>query len=503
MSPTRDPRPAAAGRGLARSRTRASRPALVVKAMGREEQEAERFDDVARSLRDANIEVGRTRGTFDPVIEAIPTLGTLAVLAVGTQRVASGAPHAGRGRPGRLPDLHARLPGARARLGARRAAAHRGRLGPGRRRARGHAASWPTATSGIPQAGRLGCAAQRRRLLLRRGRRAGPPSRSSRPSTGSPSRCRPARRSALVGPTGSGKSTLTNLTLRLVDPHRGHGRPSTASTCGRSRAAASPSVGGARAAADLPVRRHRARQHHPRRRLHRRRGLGRRSSIAQATGFVKALALGLDTRVGERGATLSGGQRQRIALARAVIRRPQLLVLDDATSAVDPAVEQAILAGLRRVQLPAPPSWSSPTGCRRSRSPTRSSTSSGGRVVDHGTHAELAAAVRGLRAPRHGLRPRGRRTRAAVAARRAKVARVSTSHRRHLAPGHRGDPAPRARPVARAAPRASGSPWRWPRSRPSAASSCRSWSSRRPTTGCSARAARTPAWSPRYVAVRR
>ena len=51
--------------------------------------------------------------------------------------------------------------------------------------------------------------------------------------------------------------------------------------------------------------------------------------------------------VGERGTTLSGGQRQRLALARAVVRRPRLLVLDDATSAVDPQVEQRILAGLR------------------------------------------------------------------------------------------------------------------------------------------------------------
>ena len=69
--------------------------------------------------------------------------------------------------------------------------------------------------------------------------------------------------------------------------------------------------------------------------------------IAQADGFVAALPSGLDTRVGERGASLSGGQRQRVALARAIIRNPQLLVLDDATSAVDPSVEQAILAGLR------------------------------------------------------------------------------------------------------------------------------------------------------------
>ena len=69
--------------------------------------------------------------------------------------------------------------------------------------------------------------------------------------------------------------------------------------------------------------------------------------VAQADGFVAALPGALDTVVGERGTTLSGGQRQRLALARAVVRRPRLLVLDDATSSVDPQVEQRILAGLR------------------------------------------------------------------------------------------------------------------------------------------------------------
>jgi ATP-binding cassette subfamily B protein len=75
--------------------------------------------------------------------------------------------------------------------------------------------------------------------------------------------------------------------------------------------------------------------------------------LAQAEGFVDALPAGLDTRIGERGTTLSGGQRQRLALARALVRRPRLLVLDDATSSVDPAVEAAILRGLRSADLGA------------------------------------------------------------------------------------------------------------------------------------------------------
>jgi ATP-binding cassette, subfamily B, bacterial len=69
---------------------------------------------------------------------------------------------------------------------------------------------------------------------------------------------------------------------------------------------------------------------------------------AQADGFVAGLPHGLDSQLGERGTTLSGGQRQRLSLARALVRRPRLLVLDDATSAVDPEVEARILAAMRR-----------------------------------------------------------------------------------------------------------------------------------------------------------
>jgi ATP-binding cassette subfamily B protein len=71
------------------------------------------------------------------------------------------------------------------------------------------------------------------------------------------------------------------------------------------------------------------------------------AQAAQALGFIEELDNGFDEVVGERGYTLSGGQRQRISLARALLHDPQVLVLDDATSAIDVRVEEKIHAGLR------------------------------------------------------------------------------------------------------------------------------------------------------------
>ena len=73
------------------------------------------------------------------------------------------------------------------------------------------------------------------------------------------------------------------------------------------------------------------------------------AQAAEAAEFIAELPDGYDTIVGERGLTLSGGQRQRIALARALLTDPRIVLLDDATSAVDPRVEADILATLRQL----------------------------------------------------------------------------------------------------------------------------------------------------------
>jgi ATP-binding cassette subfamily B protein len=150
---------------------------------------------------------------------------------------------------------------------------------------------------------------------------------------------------ALVGSTGSGKSTLVNLLAHLDSPSDGAIRLSGVDTrdldADELRAAVSIAFQESYLFAESIADNVR---------------LGRdidRNAIeaalerSMASGFVAELPDGIDTIVGERGVTLSGGQRQRVALARALAGGPRLVVLDDATSAVDPVVESAILAGLR------------------------------------------------------------------------------------------------------------------------------------------------------------
>jgi ABC-type multidrug transport system fused ATPase/permease subunit len=151
-----------------------------------------------------------------------------------------------------------------------------------------------------------------------------------------------------VGPTGSGKSTVAHLLVRLFDPDRGDIRLDGRGLLDLHRDDLADSAAlvfqepflfddtvWANIALDGDYSEDE---------------VVAAAELAQAHAFITGLDDGYLTQVGERGASLSGGQRQRIALARALVRRPRLLVLDDATSAVDPAVESKILAGLATLE---------------------------------------------------------------------------------------------------------------------------------------------------------
>ena len=203
----------------------------------------------------------------------------------------------------------------------------------------------------------------------------------------------PGRTVAVVGATASGKSTLTTLMTRLVDPDGGRILLDGIDLRDLARGELASSVAIVPQTAflfDDTVRGNVT--------------LGAEwitddevwaaLRAAQADGFVAALPDGLDTRLGERGTSLSGGQRQRISLARALVRRPRLLILDDATSAVDPEVEARILEALRSSRGPTATGtgrrcWWSPTARPRSALADEVVHLEDGRVADRGTHAEL------------------------------------------------------------------------------------------------------------------
>jgi ATP-binding cassette subfamily B protein len=117
--------------------------------------------------------------------------------------------------------------------------------------------------------------------------------------------------------------------------------------------------------------------------------------VAQAQ-FVHDLPWGLDTRIGEQGLSLSGGQRQRLALARAVLGRPSVLVLDDPLSALDVHTEALVERALRDV-------LAATTALVVAHRPStvlladRVALLAGGRIAALGTHSELLAEVPGYR----------------------------------------------------------------------------------------------------------
>ena len=315
--------------------------AVVVKSMGREEAETVRFAVAADRLRDANVAVGKLRGLFDPAIEALPTLGTLAVLAIGTVRVKQG--RAATGDVVQVAYLLSLLAFPIRAIGWVLGELPRSVVG------------WERVSAVLRATGELTFG---HHVLAATGPARLELDRVGYAYTGADHEpvpvlhdvtldVPPGRTVAVVGPTGSGKSTLAALMVRLVDPAHGQvlldgvdlrelprgGVAAAAALVPQSTFIFRDTVLGNVALGDPTIDDQQ---------------VWRALRLVRADRFVAALPHGLRTTVGERGATLSGGQRQRIALARAVVRSPRLLVLDDATSAVDPLVESEILAGLRR-----------------------------------------------------------------------------------------------------------------------------------------------------------
>ncbi len=308
--------------------------ALVVKTLGREDLETDRFRRRAHELRDANIAVGKVRGLFDPLLEALPTLGVLAVLAVGALRLSTGSIEAGQ--LVQVAYLFTLLSFPIRALGWVLAELPRSVVG------------WTRVQAVLDAEGSMdyGQAAADRDEPAALAVSGVSYSYGDAEVLHDVTFDVPAGRTvALVGPTGSGKSTLVQLLVRLVDPDSGrvaldgvdlrdlaYGKlAESVALVPQQTFLFDDSVRG-NIALDLPLDDDE---------------VWGALRVAQADGFVTRLGDGLDTRVGERGASLSGGQRQRLALARAVVRRPRLLILDDATSSVDPQVEAKILYGLR------------------------------------------------------------------------------------------------------------------------------------------------------------
>jgi ATP-binding cassette subfamily B protein len=194
---------------------------------------------------------------------------------------------------------------------------------------------------------------------------------------------------AIVGPTGSGKSTVVKLLLRLYEPTAGRITLDDVSIADLTFTSLRGATGlvaqdvflfhgtvrenltyGRPDATDEEVR--------------------RAAELAEAADFIEALPQGYETLVGERGQKLSGGQRQRLTIARAILRDPAVLILDEATSAVDNETEAAIQRSLAKV---ATGRTTIVIAHRLStvRHAHRIHVLEAGRVVESGTHEDLVA----------------------------------------------------------------------------------------------------------------
>lgn len=344
----------------------------LVKAVGAERREVERVATIAGRLRDARVDAVRLRGTFEALLDVLPSLTNVGLVVLGAFRVRSGDVTVGELSsfvylftllvfPLRLIGyVLSEVPHSLAGWNRLRSVMDEP-LEPDPRERLAISPTGDLRVEGVQFTfpGETRQALTDLSLAVAKGRTV-----------------------AVVGPTGSGKSTLVELVGGLIAPQEG----SITVPAGRVALVFQEAFLFAGTIRHNIV-------------------LGddfddeavwEALRLAEADGFVADTPEGLDTVVGERGVSLSGGQRQRIALARALVRRPSLLLLDDTTSALDPATEAKVLANLRT-------GLAGTTVLMVASRPSTIALSDevvyvvGGRAVDHGRHDDLMRRLPGYR----------------------------------------------------------------------------------------------------------
>ena len=353
----------------------------VVKGFGAEEMQFGQMQKLSQRAFDQAMKLARLRANFNPLMEVLPTLGLVAVLFVGGREVIGGRLSIGELAQFNLYVLYLVFPLrvlANAIAAMARGAASAARVF----EVLSTVPSIKDAPRPVPLPSRDIGEVRFEHVSFSYG--------NSSPILDDLSfTVRPGEAVALVGRTGSGKSTVARLLPRFYEPSSGNiyldgieiRDIATAELRGAiaivfeetflftdtvrdNIAFANPD------ASDEDV--------------------VRAAKLAGAHEFVSALPNGYDTMLGEAGLSLSGGQRQRIAIARAILANPRVLILDDATSAVDPTKEHEIRAALEEVT-------SGTTTIIIGHRPATIALADrvllldGGRIVAEGTHEELLA----------------------------------------------------------------------------------------------------------------